>query len=92
MKKEIIILGDIEMGGGTLTDDFISDKTLAKLIYSLCNKNVPVDLVLNGDIFAFGFSSFKHAAVIAIDCLPEELPAQFNGKMDYQALKIFLFG
>ncbi|MEK6939716.1 MAG: metallophosphoesterase, partial [Nanoarchaeota archaeon] len=53
MKKEIIILGDIEMGGGTLTDDFISDKTLAKLIYSLCNKNIPVDLVLNGDTFDF---------------------------------------
>lgn len=53
MKKEIIILGDIEMGGGTLTDDFISDKTLSKLIYSLCNKNIPVDLVLNGDTFDF---------------------------------------
>ena len=53
MNKEIIILGDIEMGGGTLTDDFISDKALSKLIYSLCNKNVPVDLVLNGDTFDF---------------------------------------
>ncbi|MDP3698055.1 MAG: metallophosphoesterase [Nanoarchaeota archaeon] len=53
MKKEIILLGDIEMGGGTLTDDFISDKALSKLIYSLCNKNTPVDLVLNGDTFDF---------------------------------------
>lgn len=53
MKKEIIILGDIEMGGGTLTDDFISDRTLSKLIYSQCNKNIPVDLVLNGDTFDF---------------------------------------
>jgi len=53
MKKEIILLGDIEMGGGTLTDDFISDRTLSKLIYSLCNRNVPVDLVLNGDTFDF---------------------------------------
>ncbi|MDO8511287.1 MAG: metallophosphoesterase [Nanoarchaeota archaeon] len=53
MKKEIIILGDIEMGGGTLTDDFISDKALSKLIYSLCNKNIPVDLILNGDTFDF---------------------------------------
>jgi len=53
MKKEIIILGDIEMGGGTLTDDFISDKTLTKLIYSWCNKNTPIDLVLNGDTFDF---------------------------------------
>lgn len=53
MKKEIIILGDVEMGGGTLTDDFISDKTLAKLIQSQCNRNIPVDLVLNGDTFDF---------------------------------------
>ncbi len=41
--------------------------------------------ILNGDIFAFGFSNFKHAAVIAIDCLLEELPTQFRGKIDYQA-------
>ncbi len=53
MNKEIIILGDIEMGGGTFTDDFISDKALSKLIYSWCNKNTPVDLVLNGDTFDF---------------------------------------
>ncbi|HLD40348.1 MAG TPA: metallophosphoesterase [Candidatus Nanoarchaeia archaeon] len=53
MNKEVIIIGDIEMGGGTLTDDFISDQTLSRLIYSLCNKNVPVDLVLNGDTFDF---------------------------------------
>ncbi len=53
MIKEIIILGDIEMGGGTLTDDFISDQALSKLIYSLCNKNIPVDLVLNGDTLDF---------------------------------------
>src|SRR3989344_4905067 len=53
MNKEVIIIGDIEMGGGTLTDDFISDQTLSRLIYSLCNRNVPVDLVLNGDTFDF---------------------------------------
>jgi len=53
MKKEIIIMGDIEMGGGTLTDDFISDKTLSKLIDSLCHKAHPIDLVLNGDTFDF---------------------------------------
>src|SRR3989344_6502787 len=53
MKKEIVILGDIEMGGGTFTDDFISDKALSELIYSLCNKSAPVDLVLNGDTFDF---------------------------------------
>lgn len=53
MIKEIIILSDIEMGGGTLTDDFISDKALSEVIYSHCNKNHPVDLVLNGDTFDF---------------------------------------
>lgn len=53
MKKEIIIIGDIEMGGGTFTDDFISDKTLTQVILSYCNKENPVDLVLNGDTFDF---------------------------------------
>lgn len=52
MKKEIIVLGDIELGGGTLTDDFISDRALAKLIRSL-KKPHQVDLVLNGDTFDF---------------------------------------
>ncbi len=53
MKREIIIMGDIELGGGTLTDDFISDKTLAKLISELAQKKHSVDLVLNGDTFDF---------------------------------------
>jgi len=53
MKKEIIVLGDVEMGGGTYTDDFISDKTLEKIILSLCNKKHPVDLVFNGDTLDF---------------------------------------
>ena len=53
MNKEIIVLGDIEMGGGTLTDDFISDKTLANLILKLSVRRQPIDLVLNGDTFDF---------------------------------------
>ncbi|MBS3127385.1 hypothetical protein J4228_04435 [Candidatus Woesearchaeota archaeon] len=53
MKKEVIILGDIEMGAGTLTDDFISDTTLSRLIISLVKKKHPVDLILNGDTFDF---------------------------------------
>jgi len=53
MKREIIIMGDIEMGGGTLTDDFISDQKLAKLIITLAQRKHPVDLVLNGDTFDF---------------------------------------
>ncbi|MDP3640138.1 MAG: metallophosphoesterase [Nanoarchaeota archaeon] len=51
--KKLIILGDIEMGAGTLTDDFISDTALSALIRSLAEKPLPVDLVLNGDTFDF---------------------------------------
>lgn len=53
MKKEIIILGDVEMGGGTLTDDFIADATLARLIHSYTKKKIAVDLIFNGDTFDF---------------------------------------
>ncbi len=52
-KKEIIVLGDIEIGAGTLTDDFISDKALSELILKLSNKKHSVDLILNGDTFDF---------------------------------------
>ena len=41
------------MGSGTLTDDFISDKTLAKLISSFAKRKRAIDLVLNGDTFDF---------------------------------------
>jgi len=51
--KEIIILGDVEMGGGTLTDDFVSDNALSNLILELANKPHPVDIVFNGDTFDF---------------------------------------
>lgn len=53
MQKEIFIFGDIEMGGGTLTDDFISDKTLSALFRSFSKKKNEVDLILNGDTFDF---------------------------------------
>ncbi len=53
MTKQIIVLGDIEMGGGTLTDDFISDKPLAALILKLSRCKNPEDLILNGDTFDF---------------------------------------
>ena len=51
--KEIIVLGDIEIGAGTLTDDFISDKVLSELIIKVSHRKHPVDLVLNGDTFDF---------------------------------------
>lgn len=53
MKKEIFVLGDIEIGAGNLTDDFISDKLFAKFVKSISRKDHPVDLILNGDTFDF---------------------------------------
>jgi len=53
IQKEIIVLGDIEMGGGTLTDDFISDQALSSLLQSLTLRKYPLDLILNGDTFDF---------------------------------------
>ena len=53
LNKEIIVLGDIEMGAGNLTDDFISDNALSELIRELSQRSHPVDLVLNGDTFDF---------------------------------------
>jgi UDP-2,3-diacylglucosamine pyrophosphatase LpxH len=53
VEKEIIVIGDIEMGGGTLTDDFNCDKRLANLLKELAERPHPVDLVLNGDTFDF---------------------------------------
>src|SRR3989344_3896895 len=48
--RQIIVFGDVEFGAGTVTDDFISDSTFAKVIRSLKG---PVDLILNGDTFDF---------------------------------------
>ena len=53
MKKEIIVIGDVEMGAGTLTDDFISDKALSQLIIMLSKQEQPLDLIMNGDPFDF---------------------------------------
>lgn len=53
MKKEIIILGDTELGAGTLTDDFISDNALSQVILGLAKKTHAIDLILNGDTFDF---------------------------------------
>ena len=53
MKREIIVIGDIEIGAGNLTDDFISDEALSKLILQFSKRNNPVDFILNGDTFDF---------------------------------------
>ena len=51
--KQIIVIGDIEMGAGNLTDDFIADKNLSTFIRSLAARKHPIDLILNGDTFDF---------------------------------------
>jgi len=52
-RREIVVFGDMEVGGGTVTDDFISDVALAKVFRFLGKKKSPIDLVLNGDTFDF---------------------------------------
>ena len=51
--KQIIVLGDVELGAGNRTDDFIADRKLAQLIIRLSKKSHPIDLVFNGDTFDF---------------------------------------
>ena len=53
VEKGIVIIGDIEMGAGNLTDDFIADKTLATTIRELAKRPYPIDLIFNGDTFDF---------------------------------------
>ena len=53
LQKEIIVIGDVEMGCGNLTDDFISDRALSELIIELSKRNHSVDLIFNGDTFDF---------------------------------------
>ncbi len=53
IEREVVVLGDIELGGGTLTDDFIADKSIAKLFRTLARRKKPVDLILNGDTIDF---------------------------------------
>jgi predicted phosphodiesterase len=53
LQKEIIVIGDVEMGAGNFTDDFISDEALSELIIELGMRDHPIDLILNGDTFDF---------------------------------------
>jgi predicted phosphodiesterase len=65
IEKEIIILGDVEMGAGNLTDDFISDDAITELIRELRQRPHSVDLVLNGDTMDFlKCPYFKHNQLI----------------------------
>jgi UDP-2,3-diacylglucosamine pyrophosphatase LpxH len=74
VEKEIIVLGDVEMGAGNLTDDFISDNALSELISELHQRPHQVDLVLNGDIFDFlKCPYFKHNQLIYTRHVTEEV-------------------
>ncbi len=74
VEKEIIILGDVEMGAGNLTDDFISDKGFSELIKELARRPHPVDLVLNGDTFDFlKCPYFNHNQLIYTRHVTEEV-------------------
>ena len=53
MQTEIIVVGDTELGGGTITDDFIADKSLSQLLLTYAEKKSPVDFICNGDTFDF---------------------------------------
>ncbi len=53
MQPTIYVFGDIEIGGGTLTDDFIADRLLSKVFLTINENKDRVDLVLNGDTFDF---------------------------------------
>ncbi len=97
MLKEIVILGDIELGAGTLTDDFISDKALSTFILSLSYKNKAVDLILNGDTFDFlkcpyishGKSSFPRHITEEVSLT--KLKSIYNAHFEvFEALRTFL--
>ncbi|MFH1276417.1 MAG: metallophosphoesterase [Candidatus Woesearchaeota archaeon] len=60
LQKEIIVIGDIEIGAGNLTDDFIADKALSEFIISLAERKHPVTLVCNGDTFDFLKCPYKN--------------------------------
>jgi UDP-2,3-diacylglucosamine pyrophosphatase LpxH len=53
MTKEIFVFSDVEMGGGTVTDDFASDGVLCELINNIGQSKNEVDLIFNGDTFDF---------------------------------------
>ncbi len=49
MSTRIIVFGDIELGSGNITDDFIADNTLSKIINYYAEMKDQIDLVFNGD-------------------------------------------
>ncbi len=61
MKEIIFSLSDVELGDGTVMDDFVADKLLAETIRNMMRKHkkTPLFLVVNGDGFDFLKASYK---------------------------------
>ncbi len=53
MPKEIYVFSDVELGGGTVTDDFSSDGLLVDVLNLINKSKGEVDLIFNGDSFDF---------------------------------------
>jgi UDP-2,3-diacylglucosamine pyrophosphatase LpxH len=97
MEKEIVIFSDVEMGMGTLTDDFVADDLLSELIIKIGKSKKQIDLIFNGDTFDFlkcpiienGVEKFpKH---ITADISLTELESIYNAhKKVFLALKKFV--
>jgi len=53
--KLTVVFSDIEIGSGTVTDDFVEDELFKETIISLIkdSRKQETDLVLNGDVFDF---------------------------------------
>jgi len=53
MPKELYVFSDVELGGGTVTDDFASDGLLVDVIKKINDSKGEIDLIFNGDSFDF---------------------------------------
>ncbi|MBS3108315.1 metallophosphoesterase [Candidatus Woesearchaeota archaeon] len=62
MDRIILVVSDIELGDGTIVDDFIYDDLFSSFIDSYLIKrydDIPIELVFNGDTFDFIKTSHK---------------------------------
>ncbi|RMD58144.1 hypothetical protein D6825_01845, partial [Candidatus Woesearchaeota archaeon] len=76
----VIVLCDVELGGGTITDDFISDNALSGLILKLAKSDEKTELVFNGDTFDF----LKCPSRLN----PPEYPIKITPKVSLEKLKL----
>ena len=62
MDKIILVVSDIEIGDGSVVDDFIHDDIFCELIEYYMTKrydDIPIEFVFNGDTFDFIKTSYK---------------------------------